>query len=89
MKNNLAHNKENKLNRELIIKTVQTIDILSNQNRTNEDHQNHTTEITEENVYRVYQTSSKDFSIKAQNTQALLKSSSTNSRYLYQSAKVN
>lgn len=88
LKNSLAHNKENKYNRELILKTSQAINILANQQKTNEDHENYTTEITEENTYRVYQTSTKDFAGNAQNTDALIKSSSANARYLYQSSKV-
>ena len=53
-KSSFAHDKESKLNRELIIKSNEAITVLAYHNRNIRDHDNFSSKVSENEVYKVY-----------------------------------
>jgi hypothetical protein len=80
---NLKKDLENKLNRELVLKTNEALETLKLHNRTVSDHTNLSGNISQNEVYNIYQTLAKDFKNNTTPTDYFLKNSTENNRLVY------
>mmetsp|Transcript_21231 Transcript_21231/g.22016 ORF Transcript_21231/g.22016 Transcript_21231/m.22016 type:complete len:453 (-) Transcript_21231:95-1453(-) len=84
LQSNLSHQKEKKIDRELILRSNEAIEVLSLYNRSVEDHSNFSASINENNIYKVYNTMIKTLPDETSDVNKLILLSSTNNRVIYQ-----
>lgn len=81
LKSSISHKKENKIDRELLLRINEALEFISFHNRTNEDHKNLSGIINEQSTYKVYNSVKKLFNIN--NKDILINHSTKDNRLVY------